>query len=79
MLLDTLWSFTSWAAIAIVLLLSLLWRKHPHASKPLPARLNDPRWGEHGYVEANGTIFHYVSKGDHKLPLMLVRCMQAAL
>ncbi len=37
-----------------------------------PARqLQDPRWGQHGYITANGIRFHYVAKGPEKAPLML--------
>jgi hypothetical protein len=35
------------------------------------AALNDPRWGKHMTLEANGLKFHAVAKGEHGKPLML--------
>ena len=40
--------------------------------RPYPAELlQDPAWGTHGYVVANGIKFHYVAKGPVDAPLML--------
>nr|CAD7599222.1 unnamed protein product [Timema genevievae] len=36
-----------------------------------PPCLNDPRFGVHSYIKANGLQFHYVQKGDVTKPLMV--------
>lgn len=38
------------------------------ASDAVTAALSDPRWGKHGYVEANGVRFHYVERGPPGAP-----------
>jgi pimeloyl-ACP methyl ester carboxylesterase len=40
--------------------------------RPVPPKvLQNPEFGEHKYITANGIKFHYVEKGDHSKPLML--------
>jgi hypothetical protein len=47
---------------------SMCKRRH---ETPYPSALNDPRFGTHGFVIANGIKFHYVAKGPENAPLML--------
>ncbi|OWF46898.1 epoxide hydrolase 4-like [Mizuhopecten yessoensis] len=70
--------------IGILCVLSLLWRCVRHPFKFLneetnrkkrdimPACLNDPTLGTHGFIHLEHVKLHYVSNGDEKKPLMLL-------
>ncbi|XP_033750765.1 epoxide hydrolase 4-like isoform X2 [Pecten maximus] len=72
------------AGIGLMCILSLLWRcvRHPFKfiqeetnrkkREVMPACLNDPTLGTHGFIHLEHVKLHYVSNGDEKKPLMLL-------
>lgn len=63
-------------APALLLLFKSLFKGVGHVfhvvDRPVaPDTLNNPKWGDHNYIQLPGLRMHYVSKGDSRNPLMI--------